>query len=616
MKEVPARQSYNVAPSYADERFVEMLFDEVEFTRLLNLAETLCLRRRPAYPECVPAAEGEGKIIEKLGTRGLRLAIELSDGLERYDGEEFSNNTPDDPRIYPVDRPDYFNGPMNRDMLAKAEAFGAQLIDEAYDVLGSDTDEYVALFRDATDVNDQFKAIGWLLGRLVVLTGTRGLEIDTRDDDEDMPLYHPIRFSPKAIGRYPNHTIATTCLGVSILTAGFLRKAGADFMHGGVMMSHAQLEMLACAVMIQDALSDKAAEQFGAPFSDLARERLEAKAKQILDTYRSDQGTHSAIYARLVDGHWFQFDPNFNSSTVLGCSTVDGVKVYEDDAAADVTYATLTDLHGIAPGLELPQRFAVRSTQKYISEITNAIEAPGTYRSDIEQLLADTPEESTVKPFCDYILGLIKNTVAGNEKWAKWAQDAELYDYEAEDFAGDRGGSVLENDFYWAFEKFVQWDMPIDEWRERCRLDEAFRRDRTEDIMRLPSVVGLKYALSIHGSGESSMHRPHSIVELGLPDVRIGLSALNNIALYFDNDLSVHHWLSQWSSHLAVTDRLDLAARSRAHKLTLANGALNLVYRTLQYAVTGGKITEHAEALGFGLQAKGVQGEQSEQEEA
>lgn len=508
----------------------------------------------------------------------------------------FAADAPDDPRIYPVGRPEFFNGPMNRELLAKAEAFGAQLIDEAYDVLGSDADKYVALFRDATTESEQFTAIEWLLGRLVALTGKRGLESGT-DGDESL-VYHPIRFSPKAIGRYPDHRLATTCLGVAVLAASFFRKAGADFMHGGVMISHSQSEMLDCIGMIQDAVGSDAAEQFGVHLPEQTEERLKAKISDVLDVFEEDRGTHSAVYVRLMNNRWFQVDPNFCSNTVFAHSVVDGVKVYEHDEAASTTYATLTTLKEVAPGLELSQFFGVNTMQSQMAEVVKAIQVPESYRSDIEQLLATLSDESTIEPLRRYIVGLIENTVAADASFAKWAKKTDAYGCVQKHRGAEREDSLLEIDFYWAFEKFVQWGMPIDEWRARCESDAEFRRNRAEDIMRLPSIVGVKYALSMQGAEKAP--GPHTFVELGLPDMRIGLSALNNVALYFDNNLSVHHWLSQWSSHLAVTDRLEFAERSRAQKRTLANAVINLEQqRHLKYAQTNGKIAKHANLLGF-----------------
>lgn len=594
MPKGPKPESHNVAPTYADERFVDTLFDQVKFGQLLQLAETVCLRGTPDYPTATPELEGEAKVIDKFGTRGLRLAFELYDGyLEVYDPKPFESNSPDDPRIYPIDRPEYFNGPINREMLAKAEAFGKQLLDEAYNVLGSDADAYVALFRDATTTDEQFTAIDWLVRRLQSLTGRRGLQSDP--DEEARLSYHPLRLSPKVIGRYPDHKVGTTCLGAAIIGASFFRKAGADIMHAGVMQSHVQSEIIDCISMMYDAMDDDSAKQFGAELPDLAKERLTAKIDEVYDIFQEDRGTHSAVYVRMVNGRWFQLDPNYNANTVLAYTMIDGEEVYEQDAAADEAYATLTQLKDIAPGLELSRYFGITTIQDTMRDVLNAVEVGETYRSDIEQLLDTMSEESTIEPFRDYIVGKIRQTVEKNEQWLKWAEESEAYEFFYKAKKGQRLDSVLENDFYAAFEKFVQWDMPIDEWRVRCQSDPEFRRNRVEDIMRLPSVVSAKYALSTQGQKETN--GPHTSVELGLPDLRIGLSVLNNFALYFDDSLSAHHWLSQWSSHLAVIDRLHHANRSRAQKLTLINGSLDLQQRDLRYAVTGGKITTHADLL-------------------
>ena len=579
-------KSYNEPPSYADERFAEMLFDEVKFERLLHLAEILCLAKSPQY-ETLSRATGEQAVIERLGTRGLRLALELLEGEVTYDAAIHESESTDTPRIYPIDRPEYFNGPLNRTLLAKAEAFGAQLLDEAYAVLGPDADEYAALFRNADTIDQQHQALSWLIGRLEALTDTKRGAV--QDDDTD--IYHPLRISPKMLGRYPRHTMATTCLGVAMLGASFLRKADARFLHGGVMESERQAE-IGDAIHMITALTDSDSE-FALP--DSISERLAAKHTELFQAYTKDRGTHSALYVQLVNGDWVQIDTNFKANSMMPLVPQDDGTfgpVY-DNKLTDIA-DTLESWRHIAPGLELSGQFWTVSPQSVLMEVLGSIVSAEERQVAVEALIDILPDESTITPLCEYVMDVVLGATYGDEGLNSWCNRNLLYDWEATDYAYTE--PALQRDCYWAVENFVLWGMPVDEWRIRCQTDAQFRANRVEDIVNLPALLVFKYGLSVQGRDES--RGVHSAVEFGLPEVRIGLSVLNNIALYCDNDLSVHHWLSQWPSQVAVTDRLDTAERSRAHAATLHNNAAILDTSRLRYAAGYGKITKFLDEQG------------------
>src|SRR5258708_6100145 len=69
--------------------------------------------------------------------------------------------------------------------------------------------------------------------------------VDGQEDDDDEQaapsqtpvFYHPMRLSPKMLGKYPDMPMQPTCLSASILAASFFEKASTPYMHAGVQMS-------------------------------------------------------------------------------------------------------------------------------------------------------------------------------------------------------------------------------------------------------------------------------------------------------------------------------------------------------------------------------------------
>jgi hypothetical protein len=108
------------------ERLFESVHDTIRFERLLETAERLCLRETPHYPEYSSSVDNEAKLIDRVGTLGVRYALESTWG-ERNGFEPFDETLP-----HPLREPELYTGPLNRRLLAKATAFGEALIGESY----------------------------------------------------------------------------------------------------------------------------------------------------------------------------------------------------------------------------------------------------------------------------------------------------------------------------------------------------------------------------------------------------------------------------------------------------------------------------------------------------
>jgi hypothetical protein len=122
----------------------EKRFESLRFEDLLSLAENLCLKSTPSYTQELDQST-EAKIIEKLGTRGIKIALQFIDDAIWTEEESPTSDTiitADGPLCHP----NLYGSSLNRDALSKAEQFGAQLMRESIDVLGADAPSTVERF--------------------------------------------------------------------------------------------------------------------------------------------------------------------------------------------------------------------------------------------------------------------------------------------------------------------------------------------------------------------------------------------------------------------------------------------------------------------------------------
>lgn len=582
-------------PTYEDARTVEMMFDPLRFEQLLSLAEATCLRRPLAYPENRPATGSEAAVITALGVRGLRVALELTMGVDQYVADvldDENNNTEQEvesPVLYPLNRPDYFNGSLDRQALDRVAVFGEAIINEGYEVLGADADQWVECFKAAQSDDEQIEVLKWLDARArKIAKSERGLvkfNTDTEKDTDDAYVYHPLRFSPKAIGSYPRHRLSPTCLGVSVITAGFLKRAEADFMNGGVAETSAQGELVDTITMIENSV-DSFCQRNGLTVPGELTDRLAIKADELRGVYTKDRGTHTANYVRLRSGRWYQLDPNYELSTVVPdwhVQNVDGVEVNHTDQRINEKYEVLQEFRELAPGLELTCVVTNFSVPRVMAEFLDGVAYDDTTHMVIDELLLRLHDESIPNAIRQLIMsGVFLRELADQDLGSQCLIDDYVCRYENETPVGHKEYTINKV-FYEAFQSFVLWDMPIDEWAQRCKTDDRFRRDRTEDIMRLPVLMGIQFAIALIYRQEDEPNI-HNITELGLPEMRIGLSVLNNTALYLDDELSIHYWGSQWSSDVPVADRLSHASRSNARDSVACNQANYILGKLLPYA--------------------------------
>ena len=553
---------------------LDELMAPLHFQDLLHTAEDVCLTRTPYYPGEFSLV-GEAAIVAKFGTRGIKAALELQHGvLSQLDDESIGNNEftdeADRPITFdtPIRIPQRFSESVNFSIIGQAEAFGDALMRESFQILGQDAYEKVVAFKNATSVNEQLAVMAWLDKRLYGMTqhgtATAGEGENASDNDQ---LYHPSRLSPKLIGVYPDQNLPLTCLSVSVIAAEFFRRAGADVMHADVSRRNIEQTQLSTAYYISS-LKSGLEKRFGLTLPQDLSDSLRRVFDQTWKAVTRNEPHHAAVYVNLIGSTWAQFDPNFAST----------VPIIHKDSNEELTksYAAITELKSYAPGTEIShQIYGTMQIADMALEVLGT-EQPHTVFSVVEPACIELLNEDTesigqriydncIVPFFeatsdDVRLNKLKEIIRGSEV------ESPLGDPE----------EGLQSEFYKLFEKYVLWGDSAESVVARARKDQNYLLNRVMDIATLPFT--LMATLASRESRGDGYFQPHTLIELGLPEQRIGLAVLSDFAAYTDSPLTPSFWMSNWPGHVSVMENIDGAGHSKYQDALVFN---NAIYRKL-----------------------------------
>jgi len=544
---------------------LDELLSPLYFQELVELAEEVCLTHPPFYPEAKEPT-GEASLVYALGARGLRVATELTAGFITVSPTE-SRPEEDQDKIFftinsPLQYPEHFNNSMNPEVISKVEAFGAQLIKESFHTLGQDAYQKAEQFRRATTSEEQMVIIEWLNTRLRAM-----IDNDLAPITGEETVYHPSRLSPKLIGSYPTQHLKPTCLSVSTIATSFFQRAGAEVLHGEVVESGKDNCARITRSLIQKILHGL--NKYDVTFSDTARESLEKIKKQAGEYYEREESHHVAVYVKLADNSWAQFDSNYHATTQLEKGASEEI---------DKVQSQLADMRPYAPNLELsthlPQgtyivaAFARLYIEAQSPELVDGLRraAEIELRSESELSLAERVYRAIDTIF--FAQGSDSDLLKEISLFLHLSEVRRI-DGEYEDH--------LYNVFYKLFSKYVLWDESIDEVKERSKNDASYYQNRVDDIVALPFMMLAGMARDELSLGEGG-RGAHSVVDLGNPEYRIGIATLSEFASYTDSPLTPSFWLSHWPGTAALIENLEHASHSRIDDAYLFN---NLGHYTL-----------------------------------
>ena len=544
----------------ANERRLEyrrdMLTSRHRFRELVDLASEVCLKNPAEVTD-----KGDLRIdpvVMELGVHGVRAAVEATvsdpsffsrfgrgrDLSEDSDGVSFSADLP-------MKAPTGFSDTVDLESLQLATNFGRQLIKESFAVLGQDAHEKARQLASADSVEKQVEVIQWLDSRLSDITD-RG---DYVGSQPDRNTYHPARLSPKLNGSYPEIGATPTCLGVSIIATSFLQKAGIRTLHAGVEVASHDSVVLN-AFVASSVLEEETANRLEPALSVKIDALSGALGAEMFD---NEISPHAAVYGQLIDGSWIQIDSNFKNTVVLdqknGSDTV--------GLAAD----TLDEFSGIAPNLQLATRVS-GSMNTVSAHMLQLIEDLGRSRerddlvSLFGEIMNDNDLESVPQKVYDQIIYPFFRDL-----------NSSVFESLYHDVT-DEPGVIFSEAFYDSFSKFVLWDQPLEDVAKRMKTDANYRARRIEDIKSLPymmigSVIAVDYARQYGQSG-------HIYVELGLPETRIGLAALNDFGNFLMSDeILTDFWISQWPSSVPPVEFIDQDRTPVGHNASVHYGLMH-----------------------------------------
>lgn len=556
------------------ERRVERLFDGVRFAELLEFASEVCLTKPLEITPYKPTEGPEAALIAKLGVRGLGAALNL-DLFRQNPDSDLDRDTYISPTS-PFRSVQTFSDEPNFELVDMARQFGEALLGEAYTTLGQDVYEQIHKFQQAQDDTTQLEVVGWLYDRLIDMTHETRSAL-AGDEGETATLYHPLRLSPKAIGRYPHQTLPPTCLGASVIAASFLEKAGATFMHTGVMRTALQSAYRDTSHFTREAWVHLLDSDSNMP--DMVLESMVRMDHSIRLKLERDNGFHAANVVKLASGRWAQIDPGLSIMRV--CDFDIHNKQY------DTTLADLQELQSVAPGLE---RILGVDMMTMKDAVSAWLKAGSTVELD---------QEAVKNAFCGIPESVPENVKRIFDASFMAERDSEIPESFAAAIKQLHLFPTYDNAFYHCFEKFVLWNEDIEMVLERCKSDQEYLQRRIEDVQRLSWL----FATSLLGNFINEeipylAHDSHTRLEAGLPAQRIGMAVLSDFATYCDDSLPPSFWLSNWPSEVPITETMHQKDVS-PEQVDMRARLLTWLYETgLCYQKNDGIVSEFVESTG------------------
>lgn len=506
------------------ERRVETLATPLVFDKLFSLVEEVALSSPLHIPEAEPLSN-EARVVAELGLRGLRTAIEFTQGsvvpLIRHGNLTMKNDDQ-------IRSPEAFSDRVDTAVLRKTEALGEALLEESFAVLGVDATAQAERLRNAMDCDEQYDVIEWLCNRLSAITeNENAVKLQNEGDDR---FFHPLRLSPRLMGSYPSPTVAPTCLGVSMLATSFFKKAGIETLHAGVMRTRAEQQRMS-TIDLFGCLPELAVDSYGFQFPEKFTDSLDIMSRKLLHRNLENNGYHAAVFAKLGEDHWCQVDTNFSANTAIDDEYLVG--------QLNDSLKTLKDMHEVALGLEVGVEFPHATLAQIIRVIIqhgNASFLPD--KTEVETFLLDGDVEAFYE----------RAKVRFAEPFFKEHGNEELRDM----MWNLMDQALFDEVFHSIFTKYVLHSEPAHKVLERCGHDSSYLRNRIDDIHILPLMLAAGLAIADVNNGRDM--GLHQSFEVGLPEVRVGSAVLNDFANLYAKDLSPGFRISHWPSHVPLTD--------------------------------------------------------------
>lgn len=436
--------------------------------------------------------------------------------------------------------------------LRAIEQFGQAILDEAFDCLGPDAMKMTELFKDKGGLIDpKVLVCKWL--QLQVETISRKARHQFKEEDAKAARYSSLRLSPKLIGTVDQPVLNPTCLGKSILITSFFAKTDTPILHGGVILSGAQLEQLTQAKVIEEIRSSMKSQQLDVP--DMLEQGLIESSEENIHGITGHRGFHAATYVKLTEGLWVQLDPNY------GHALIDGANARYLDAAYQDLMPSGKDTKG-QPSYKETRFIIDQPDDVFIAKIATEMAHIKVDPQKIKDILQNTP---TAEVYAELVQELFADLMPEDDKDSDG--NAPLHEIrrlvERAVPPGSPTHKYLQYVIAHVFETYVFTDCEKGgylEGIERCKNDQAYLQRRVEDLCVLPFMFILSLDSTRRSDKKSALGRGgfgHPYVELGSPAYRVGASVLSDIAGEYGDELPLSWWLAHWPSHVSLAEHLN-----------------------------------------------------------
>jgi len=509
---------------------------EPKLAELIELARELMLKKQHPGPHHVS--------IESEVQNSQRLQVDVK--AERFTGLE-----------------------VDSEITSAIEQFGADMLNDAFECLGKAGGLFLDLFMNAKSTAVKIDAC-LALEELVNKIAHRAA-YQFEEEDKETFRYSPIRLTPKLIGVHPNNTLATTCLGKSILTASFFAKADVPMLHGGVILSAQQDELLLQAETIRDIQEQANHPEHTIPSRQ--EENLARVRHENMDAVLRHNGFHAATYAKIAEGAWMQFDPNYGSAKIID----------EEAAQLDRAYSDLSILRGAAsPNAEARLMLGISRGEYFFVDLARDMGAVLPSWREIDDLLLHTPSCEVYSAIIEKIfLPLFPswlNDIDGDGSKEHIKKGVNIALSPARNEKVEYVQLLLAR----VLEGYVFTDATEGSFLEsikRCKIDSAYRQRRVEDLCIAPLMMVLtlestwfeikKKELGPGGFG-------HPCIDLGLPEYRIAMAVLSDIAVHYGDELPLSSWLAYWPSDVSLAEHIKQTptiAQKRLAQVSIAHAS-------------------------------------------
>lgn len=438
---------------------------------------------------------------------------------------------------------------------------GGRILETAYQAVGDDVEERIEEGRTvlALDISDEEKADKI---SAIVLESMKSLVDDHDNESEKLltgsKINHILKLSPQHVGPNSDLKLKPTCLSFSIIAASMLRKIGVErISHAGVITPKVFSYASILEFTARDVVSGMPLNAY--PFPDQLRqsmERLQQRNRNLAENW----DPHSCVIFTVGD-----------ATTLLDPYQLMNIGLSETDSTRMQSVQELTDKYRTAEITHIPSPLMVHEYRSAVMQYgyerirKNMPSAPSWVKAlDYSIMSGD------VQPLYQLLERGYKTESLGG--YIELIMAAGVIDPFIEEYANDsleHGYELTEAEIYrlshtmarnlvmnslasHVFRISLKKGDTFEACLARCEKDDRYRERVAEDLFNWPWRMFLNAIQDVayYGDNYGVESHPHTALEVGNLDHRVGACSLLDVSYGLGQDLPMSFWATQTSSQL------------------------------------------------------------------